>query len=232
MGGETQKIKWNIWECIIVLTVMLVASFGTGLLLRYFDFGLSYACRYLVIGMAQGIAVLGGLHFYVRTKHGQDMEALGFRKEAAGRALFDGLRGGLALFVMVVAVNAVLQIFLPEPELQPFAELILLARGWEDMIVPLIIGMVLAPVTEELYFRGFLFPALRERFGIIAGFAGNSFLFGLMHLDAWRFFPLALGGLGLTYLYNRTGNILVPIFAHATWNGIMIILLYSVLRWI
>lgn len=61
---------------------------------------------------------------------------------------------------------------------------------------------------------------------------GSGAIFALLHLDLWRFLPLALGGIGLAYLYDRTGNILASIIAHATWNTIMILLLYFALRWV
>ncbi|MDN5325971.1 MAG: protease family protein [Moorella sp. (in: firmicutes)] len=229
---KVSKLPWGLRESLLVLLGLLVAGYGTGLAFRVFGWQISLVYRYLLVGLAQAIAVLGGLHYFVRWKNGLGFSALGLKAEGAGRALVAGLAGGLALFFLVIITGALLQTMFPNPSPQPFADLVAKARGPADLIIPLFLGTVLAPLTEELYFRGFLFPALKDRYGLQAGLVGSGVIFALLHLDLWRFLPLALGGIGLAYLYERTGNILASIIAHATWNTVMILLLYFALRWV
>ncbi|GEA13853.1 MAG: protease family protein [Moorella sp. (in: firmicutes)] len=232
MTGETEKIPWNLRQCLLVLLGMLAAGYGTALMVRFFASWLPLAYRYLLVGLAQGAAVLGGLHYFVRKKNGLGLEAVGLKAASLVRAIASGLGGGLVLFLLVVIVGSLLQFFLPDQAPQPFTELVINARQPRDLAIPLFLGAFLAPVTEELYFRGFLFPALKARYGFGRGLLGSGLIFALLHLDLVRFLPLALGGMGLAYLYERTGNILTPIVAHATWNTIMILLLYFTLRWV
>ncbi|WP_406676704.1 CPBP family intramembrane glutamic endopeptidase [Moorella sp. ACPs] len=232
MTGETGKIPWNLWQCLLVLLGMLAAGYGTALLVRFFASGLPLAYRYLLVGLAQGAAVLGGLHYFVRKKNGLSLEAVGLKAAVLPRAIAVGLGGGLALFLLLVIVGSLLQLFLPDQAPQPFTELIINARQPRDLVIPLFLGAFVAPVSEELYFRGFLFPALKNRYGFAWGLVGSALIFAFLHLDLVRFLPLALGGIGLAYLYERTGNILTAIVAHATWNTIMIFLLYFALRWV
>lgn len=232
MDGETGKVPWNLRESFLVLLALLAAGFAGGLLIRFAELPITLANSYLLVGLVQAIAGLGGLYYFVRVKYGLGLQALGLKASNLDRALTRGIGAGLILFVLVIIVGGILQLFLPAPRPQPFAELIINARQSQDLVIPLFIGVVLAPVTEELYFRGFLFPAFKERYGTFTGLTGSSLLFGLMHLDLLRFLPLMVGGMGLAYLYNRTGNLLVAITAHATWNGVMIFLLYFSLRWV
>lgn len=232
MEEETGRVPWSLRESFLVLMALLAAGIAGGLLIRFSYLSANLVESYLLVGLAQAAAGLGSLFYFIRVKHGLGLQAMGLKTADLERVLTKGIGAGFFLFVLVIFVGGILQNFLPAAKPQPFAELIINARQPNDLIIPLIIGVVLAPVTEELCFRGFLFPALKERYGTFAGISGSSILFGLMHLDLLRFLPLMVGGMGLAYFYNRTGNILVPITAHATWNAIMIFLLYISLQWV
>lgn len=104
------------------------------------------------------------------------------------------------------------------PEAQKSVELLLtdgtaVTRG---TIALLAVG--LAPVVEESLFRGILFPVLRDLGWRRAAFAGTALLFGAIHGNAAAFLPLTLFGASLAWLYERTGNLLAPITAHAVFN--------------
>jgi membrane protease YdiL (CAAX protease family) len=52
----------------------------------------------------------------------------------------------------------------------------------------------------------------------------SGLLFALGHVDKWNILPLWLLGIGLAYVYYRTGNIWANIVTHATINGIDLLL--------
>lgn len=230
MEKETAAVPWNLKEGLIILAILVISGLLTGMLLKGYALGLNLAYRYLVVSLAQAAAVAGGLYYFIKVKYKLKLDTLGFRKERFLDTIVRGIGGGLVLFVIALTAGSLLQFFFPSPELQPFGELILQARHIGDLFIPLFIAGLLAPIIEETFFRGFLFPAIKKRYGFIAGLLGSSILFGLLHFDLIRFLPLTLGGAGLAYLFYRTGNLLVPIVAHATWNLIMIGLLYIYVR--
>ncbi len=86
----------------------------------------------------------------------------------------------------------------------------------------LLVG-VIAPVAEELFFRGFAFTALRGRLGTAGAAVASGVLFGVMHLggrtDAVFVPALALFGVGLALLYARTGSLLPGIALHSLNNA-------------
>ena len=84
--------------------------------------------------------------------------------------------------------------------------------------------VLLAPVAEELLFRGWLYTALRARLGFIWSFTITAALFAAMHWDANHrhmllVLPLAVA---LGVLREVTGSIKPTILLHAVYNLIII----------
>lgn len=90
--------------------------------------------------------------------------------------------------------------------------------------------VIAAPITEETLFRGLFFGALRTRAPFWAAAGASGVLFGAVHLasgDAAVAGLLALFGVILAWLYERTGSLGPPIVLHMVNNGIAIIPLLS-----
>jgi membrane protease YdiL (CAAX protease family) len=122
------------------------------------------------------------------------------------------------------------------------------ASGWTTAYLGLF-AIVLAPVAEEFLFRGMLFPFVRQfrwpgmvryfrqhgwprlawfsrrRFWRMLAWIGVSFLFALIHLNVPTFLPLFAFALALTWLYEKTDNLLAPITAHALFNATNFVML-------
>ncbi len=82
--------------------------------------------------------------------------------------------------------------------------------------------VILAPIAEEVFFRGIAFNAwLRER-GRRWAFIGSSALFALIHVSLVSLIPIFLLGLVLAWVYQRRQSLLAPIVLHATINGISV----------
>jgi membrane protease YdiL (CAAX protease family) len=79
--------------------------------------------------------------------------------------------------------------------------------------------VVIAPVAEEFIFRGMLFPFVKRLGWPKLAWFGVSFLFALIHADKAIFISLFVLALALTWLYEITDNLLVPVTAHAFFNA-------------
>ncbi len=78
---------------------------------------------------------------------------------------------------------------------------------------------VAAPLTEEIYFRGFLYPALKRRFPLWLAAAVQAALWSLLHeYPAPIIFGLFLIGLFLAWLYEQRKTLLTPIAVHMMMN--------------
>ena len=81
-------------------------------------------------------------------------------------------------------------------------------------------AVLLAPVTEEILFRGILYPAIKQYGYPRLAWWGTSLLFAAVHTNLVTFVPLAMLALLLTALYERTENLLAPIAAHVLFNAL------------
>ena len=87
--------------------------------------------------------------------------------------------------------------------------------------------VLLAPVVEEITFRGLLFGALAPRLGVVASAVLTAVVFGAVHGDLVLFPTLAALGLINALAYAATGNLWVPIALHAFNNTLGAIVLVA-----
>lgn len=85
-----------------------------------------------------------------------------------------------------------------------------------------VLFVVLAPVAEELFFRGFLYGALRNRFGPLSAAAVGGLIFGSLHVfTGLEAVPLLVAlGVILCLVYERTGSLYPCIGIHALNNAL------------
>ena len=105
-----------------------------------------------------------------------------------------------------------------QPESQAAVEALKTSSAWLDRVALAVVAVILAPIAEEILFRGVLYPAIKRGGFPWLAFWGTSLLFALIHVNLITFVPLLLFSLLLTLLYERTGNLLAPMTAHAMFN--------------
>jgi len=93
------------------------------------------------------------------------------------------------------------------------------------IVLFVILAVVMAPLFEEIFFRGFLFRGFSSSWGWVAGACVSAALFGIAHLQIDVFVPLFALGFALAWVYKRTGSLWTSIAFHALFNGL------SVLAW-
>ena len=86
-------------------------------------------------------------------------------------------------------------------------------------ILMLIAGAIVAPVTEEIMFRGLLFGALQKWCSPVWTIALSSSVFAAMHWDLFYFVPVALIGSLLGWLRHKTGSIWFSALFHGIYNA-------------
>lgn len=86
-------------------------------------------------------------------------------------------------------------------------------------------AIILAPVIEETIFRGGVYRFLKSQTTLPVAQLLSGALFALMHANLMSFVPLVAVGILLARVYERSGNLLVPIFFHAAFNTVSLVLL-------
>lgn len=93
----------------------------------------------------------------------------------------------------------------------------------------LIVASIMPAICEEALHRGFILHTFKnvKREWVIVLCMG--IIFGIFHLDAYRFFATAVLGAGLTYVMLKTKNFLMPMLYHAFNNLLPIVLSFSLM---
>jgi hypothetical protein len=145
---------------------------------------------------------------------------LGLRAPASWRAAAGWL---VASIVAIWVIGAILNIFLKAGEEQG-----LVPDGWDPdraaaFAANFVVVALVAPIVEELTYRGLGFAAVRDAFGAVAAVVVTAAAFGLAHGLVVALPVLTIFGLILAWLRLRTESLYPPIMLHALFNGIALI---------
>lgn len=77
---------------------------------------------------------------------------------------------------------------------------------------------LVTPLTEELFFRGFVLPGLAARLGAGRAIVASAAIFSVFHLDLGVLAPVFVAGLLLGWLYHRTGSLWPGVLVHGGQN--------------
>jgi membrane protease YdiL (CAAX protease family) len=165
----------------------------------------------LLVGIPAGVAIL---------RHHAGWESLGLRS-------FDwkywwwpiaATLGGLVFVYIYAAIAIGITGDAPEQEVEEL---------FESRAVLPIVGfavIVAAPVAEEIFFRGFLFPGLVRPLGAVWAIVASSLIFGMFHISNLETIGLVLpiGAVGalFAWLYYRTGSLWPSILSHMMFNTV------------
>jgi membrane protease YdiL (CAAX protease family) len=133
---------------------------------------------------------------------------------------------GIGLLALVTLAGALLVVdflaslfmtLVPPPEaiLDMFRQFLGGSPPWMSFIFLVLV----APITEELFFRGVLQSGLRRRYGSRTAIIASGVLFGVIHLIPWQVVPAIPLGLLFAWWTERTRSLWPALIGHALVNG-------------
>ncbi|TGK06599.1 CPBP family intramembrane metalloprotease [Leptospira semungkisensis] len=96
----------------------------------------------------------------------------------------------------------------------------------ENILQSFFLLSVVAPVTEELLFRGILLDGFLRNYSVRKAFLLSAILFGIIHLNPWQFVSASVIGVYLAWILYRTNSIFQTILVHGVFNGIPLVVLH------
>ena len=87
---------------------------------------------------------------------------------------------------------------------------------------------IVAPIAEEVIFRGYLYPVAKKYSGPWVGMLFSSLVFAAGHGNVPLMLPLFLLGMIMAYSYEKTGSILAPISIHFCFNSATVLMQLAV----
>lgn len=231
-----QRIDWTfrdvafgaVWFLLLFLVlplipgIVLASSFGDDS--PEFYFGVFAMSALSEVGIAL-VAMR-----YTFGKYGGSWERLGLRTPNWGTLIWAGVTV-VAAFAVSVVYSLVVEYFdisalMSECDDQIPTDVL---NDRFVMAVATVIIVAFAPVCEEMFFRGFVFPGL-ARWGFAVAMIASALLFSSAHLGPnlhKTFVPILAIGTLFAFGYWKSGNLLTPILAHLVFNTVSVTALWN-----
>jgi hypothetical protein len=136
-------------------------------------------------------------------------------------ALCQGGRGWLMVMPPVLLTGWLMGLLLGDQGgSNPLLEMVLRSKDPLALLLLATTAVVLAPLFEEVVFRGVLLPVLASSLGRAWGVFASALVFGVAHLSVGELPPLVVLGIGLGLLRLSSGRLIPCVLMHALWNGV------------
>jgi membrane protease YdiL (CAAX protease family) len=175
----------------------------------------------LWVGLLTGVT-FAALRGHYTMPNGKNMFALGFRPIW----LLIGLGLGLLIQGVVLGLGWLLQGAFGEETVAGNGQQILDTLGSMPPVLLFFMLAVIAPIVEEIAYRGLIFTAFARKFGLMAGGIISSVLFGFAHVQSFNLngiflllITMSLGGI-LAYARHKSGGLTLPIMIHIAFNSV------------
>lgn len=173
----------------------------------------------LVVSLVSYAAFLAAAFVGVKLKHAKLAPALGLRRGRLWPCIglvVAGVWIGFGVDIAFSITTVALKLHVPDTNAQ------LLIRGGKSplgLVVVFLLVAVIAPVAEEILFRGVVFSGLRDSWGEGWAIAVSSVLFGVMHLQPLLMIPTAILGVLLAKTFSATRSLWASIALHSAYNA-------------
>ena len=232
---DRPPVSWSWWEALgVYIGAFFIAGLATLPIFRLIG---DEDLATMVGSLLAAIVIVGLLLLWLSRGHPGWLRELGL-PAPWGPDARAGILFGIGLYpVMVLLLGLLLtllfQLVTGDPVRAP--EQVPQGLSPAGVAFTLVYGIVVAPVGEELFFRGVLFRSIRDRHGFWLGALASGAAFGLIHYipgpvsDSLLLMSvMVFTGIGFAYIYERRGSIVAPIAAHMTFNVIGLALIYAI----
>lgn len=143
---------------------------------------------------------------------------IGLHTQSLVRNFVTGVIAGTVIWGVVFVFDAAIEALIGPIKLHPYLERLNGATSLFGQVVVMFSIVVLAPISEEIYFRGFVYTILRKNYGVAIGILVSSILFSIVHFDSFSVTQVLIAGVGFAFLFHLTRSLVPSIVAHTTFN--------------
>ena len=232
--------RWSlvdVWIAGQVIVLVLLAFLGGAsvVALRRGSFSAEGSLSPIFLGvalLAQNLLLAGVPWAVIRYRYGLGLRDIGAWPPPQLATVAKAVGLGIVLLVIGNSAEALLDAFLKAVlpsaasgilsfNKQVTAEGLIGRRMTPGLFVALLLGAgILAPIGEEMFFRGFLYNSSKRRFGVRGGTLISAAAFGLAHAGPVAMPVIFIMGMILAMAYERTKSLWFTGIMHATNNCI------------
>jgi membrane protease YdiL (CAAX protease family) len=216
---------------VLTIGVTLVGGLFGGLLsavVTRAGFDASAAAAVLGIVLTLSYAVLLLVVWGAARASGHTLSsAVGLGPSSVRSAMLIGLSVAVGARVIAGVYGIVLErlgVELPGQNMDPTQ---LLPESPVGVFFTVLLAIVIAPLVEEIVFRGVLLSALAQRWGTAVGVGVSSAVFALVHVLPFAIPPIFVLSLVLGWVFVRTRSLWPCVAAHALFNAFGVLALYA-----
>lgn len=223
--GAPRRPGWPAWFAPaaafggLAAVTLLIAPFA--LLFSAADDPSKSPAFVVIATFAQNLAFLAVAWALARTRGSVRVHDFGLRSVRPWPAIGWTALAAATYFTLVIIYSQVVDLKRDTTPFELGAD-----KGGTAIFAFVIVVALVAPIGEELFFRGFIFGSLRTKFGTFGAAALSSVFFGILHWDfattdrLLAVVPLTLFGFALCALYAHTRSLYPAIALHALNNAL------------
>jgi len=142
-------------------------------------------------------------------------------------AIIQGIKGWLTIVPFVLLISLIMNSLIDNQNgSNPLLEIVLNNNNYLSFFLLFVTTTLIAPLFEEIIFRGILLPTLARDFGVISGIIVSAFVFALAHLSLGEMPPLFVLGVGLAITRIASGSLFSSVVMHSLWNALTFLNLF------
>lgn len=171
------------------------------------------------------LGVIGAILMFLGLRGINPLQVFGLTGVATPRKFLLGLGLLVCAYPLIILAQMISYAFTsPEARVQDVVTFLLNTDKWSERITVSVLAVVMAPMLEELIFRGYLYGVIRKYGGRVSAILITSLIFAAIHVHLPAMLALFVLAVVLCLAYERTGSLWVPIFMHATFNSVSVYL--------
>jgi membrane protease YdiL (CAAX protease family) len=180
----------------------------------------------VVVQLGFWLFLIGTILFSFLARQMRPADLFGFDRLGFTKVFLWGTGLLIAALPLIFASSAVVSSLLhvnSQRDSQPIMQLFERVPEPTRKIPIILLAIVIAPLAEEFFFRGFLYGVLKRYAGALPALLFTGVAFALIHLHVPSLLPLFLLACVLTLAYELSGSLLVPMAMHALFNAITLV---------
>lgn len=231
------KFEWKIKDVFNVFVLTFLIEFVFYILLNLFDVGgiirsvdhipVIRGLILFIIYLLQVFGMIFPLWFYVVRKYDSTFEDFTFKWVGTKKTIFWVIFSylfymGLSIFLIMLFFSLGIGMFGFEKQTSLFE---IFGLDYAGIIFAFIIAVIIAPLVEEIFFRGFVLQTLAKKISPFWGIILTGLIFASVHFEFQSIMPLLILSLVLNVLYIKTKSIWPGIIFHIFNNSVAFLIM-------
>lgn len=229
-------VNWRIGDIVKVIILILFFGYLIHIFLYFFfcffPIKLHSNLKPIISACIVDFLALFFISYFVLKKYKQKIASLGINF----KDFFKKIKLGIATYITIMPILVLLIVFLGnlaqrlnyQPPLHPLVNIILEEKNIFFLIFLFLLGAVIGPIIEEIFFRGFAYPAIKKKTGIFFSIIITATFFAALHQNLFAFLPIFFLGAVLAYIYEKSDSLIPSITVHILHNSLMIMGIFLV----